>query len=190
MSDALTLIEAALFQLKAAAADVDPMYASQMGLTVSMLSNAIESARAGVSPATVNDVEFALNDLAGAVRELSAADADRIEPIVKLLQEDIERLKESTSLPPTVTTAIRALQSKLKARRAAIERQTYRPEGAPIEDLPNPPQDLQREAVPLRQQLASAGFSTPALDGLIADPESLRFHSITEILNELDVIVG
>jgi hypothetical protein len=189
MSEALTLIEAALFQLKAAAAEVDPMNASQVQLTVNMLANAIESARAGVSPATVNDVEFALSDLAAIVPELSAADADRIEPIVKLLQEDVERLKQATALPPTVTTAIRALQTKLKARRAAIERQTYRPEGSPTEELPHPPQDLQKEAVPLRQQLASAGFSTPALDGLIADPESLRFHSITEILNELDVIV-
>ncbi len=190
MSDALTLIEAALFQLQAATAGVDPMYAPQMQLMVSMLANAIDSARGGVSAATVNDIEFALSDLAGVVRDLSAADAERIEPIVKLLQNDVARLKDSTALPPTVTTAIRALQSKLKARRAAIERQTYRPEGAPPEELPHPPQELQREAVPLRQQLAAAGFSTPALDGLISDPSSLRFHSITEILNELDVIVG
>jgi hypothetical protein len=143
-----------------------------------------------VSAATVNDIEFALSDLAGVVRDLSAADAERIEPIVKLLQDDVARLKESTALPATVTTAIRALQSKLKARRAAIERQTYRPEGAPPEELPHPPQEVQREAVPLRQQLAAAGFATPGLDGLISDPSSLRFHSITEILNELDVIVG
>jgi hypothetical protein len=190
MSDALTLIEAALFQLKAAAADVDPMYASQMQLTVSMLTHAVEAARHGTSPATVNDIEFALNDLAGVVRELNAADADRIEPIAKLLQEDVTRLKESTALPSTVTSAIRAFQSKLKKRRTAIERQTYRPEGAPPEELPHAPQELQSEAVPLRQQLAAAGFSTPALDDLIADPSSLRFHSITEILNELDVIVG
>jgi hypothetical protein len=190
MSEELALIEAALFQLKAAAADVDPMSASQVQLMVSMLANAIESARAGVSPATVNDVEFALSDLAGIVRDLNAADAERIEPIVKLLQEDVDRLKQATALPAAVTTAIRALQTKLKARRAAIERQTYRPEGAPAEELPHPPADLQKEAVPLRQQLAAAGFSTPALDGLVADPESLLFHSITEILNELDVIVG
>ncbi len=190
MSDALTLIEAALFQLKAAAADVDPMYASQMQLTVSMLANAIDSARGGISPATVNDVEFALNDVGSAIKELNATDADRIEPIVKLLHDDVARLKESTALPATVSTAIRTLQAKLKTRRAAIERQTYRPEGAPAEELPHAPPDLQREAVPLRQQLAAAGFATPALDGLIADPTSLRFHSITEILNELDVIVG
>jgi Asp-tRNA(Asn)/Glu-tRNA(Gln) amidotransferase C subunit len=190
MSDALTLIEAALFQLKAAAADVDPMYASQMQLTTSMLMHAVDAARQGTSPATVNDIAFALNDLAGVVRELNAVDADRVEPIVKLLQDDVARLKESTALPAAVSSAIRAFQSKLKARRAAIERQTYRPQGAPPEELPHAPQELQREAIPLRQQLAAGGFATPALDGLIGDPSSLRFHSITEILNELDVIVG
>ncbi|HYS53042.1 MAG TPA: hypothetical protein VER58_04670 [Thermoanaerobaculia bacterium] len=189
MSDALALIDAALFQLKAAAADVDAMYASQMQLMISLLSNAVEAAKQGTSAATVNDIEFALNDLAGVIRELSAADADRIAPIVTMLQDDVERLKEATALPATVTNAIRSFQTKLKTRRAAIEKQTYR-EGSPAVELPHAPQELQREAMPLRQQLATAGFSTPALDALIADPASLRFHSITEILNELDVIVG
>ena len=183
MSDALALIDAALFQLKAAAPP-------EMQLMVSLLSNSVDAARQGVSAATVNDIEFALNDVAGAIRDLSAADAERIEPIVTMLQEDIALLKESTALPSAVANAVRGFQTKLKARRAAIERQTYRPEGAPPEELPHPPQELQREASPLKQQLAAAGFSTPALDGLISDPESLRFHSITEILNELDVIVG
>ncbi len=190
MSEELALVDAALFQLKSAAADVDPMYASQMQLTIGMLSNAVNGARQAMSAAAVNDIEFALNDLAGTVGELNAADANRIAPILTLLQDDVARLKESTALPPAVTNAIRSLQTKLKARRTAIERQTYRAEGSPEEPLPHAPQELQREAMPLQQQLATAGFSTPALDGLIADPSSLRFHSITEILNELDVIVG
>jgi hypothetical protein len=190
MSEELALIEAALFQLKSAAGDVDPTYASQMQLTIGMLSNAVDAAGRGTSAAAVNDIEFALNDLAGVVGELNAADADRVAPILTLLQDDVARLKETTALPPTVMNAIRSLQTKLKTRRAAIERQTYRPEGAPEQPLPHAPQELQREAVPLRQELATAGFSTPALDGLIADPSSLRFHSISEILNELDVIVG
>ena len=179
------LLEAALFQLKSATASVN-----QMQLTVNLLSNAIEAAHNGVSPAVVNDIEFALNDVAGSIADLSAADAERIAPIVTLLQDDLERLKESTSLAPVVVKAVKALQTKLKTRRAAIERQTYRPDGSPEEPLPHPPEELQREAVPLRQQLAAAGFATPALDGLIADASSLRFHSITEILNELDVIAG
>jgi hypothetical protein len=89
-----------------------------------------------------------------------------------------------------VSNAIRSFQSKLRARRVAIERQTYRPEGAAQEPLHHPPDQLRAEAVPLRQQVAAAGFATPALDGLISDPASLRFHSINEIINELDVIVG
>ena len=179
------LLDAALFQLKSAAASVN-----EMQLTINLLSNAIEDAHQGISPAVVNDIEFALNDVAASIADLSAADAERIAPIVTTLQDDVERLKESTSLAPVVINAVKALQAKLKARRAAIERQTYRPEGAPETALPHPPEDLQREAVPLRQQLAAAGFATPALDSLIADASSLRFHSINEILNELDVIAG
>ena len=185
MTEELTLLESALFQLKAAAASVN-----EMQLTITVLSQAIESAQQHLSAAVVNDIEFALNDVAGAVGELSAADAERIAPIVTLLQDDVARLKESTSLPAAVINSIRGFQTKLKVRRTAIERQTYRPEGSPPEPLPHPPEELQREAVPLRQQLAAAGFATPALNGLIADPSSLRFHSITEILNELDVIAG
>jgi hypothetical protein len=190
MSEELVLVEAALFQLKSAASSVDPMTASQMQLTISVLANAIEAAGQGVSAATVNDIEFALNDVAGMMGELNAADVERIAPIVTVLQDDVARLKESTSLPPAIINGIRAFQAKLKTRRAAVERATYRPEGAPEEPLPHLPEELQREAVPLRQQLAAAGFATPALDGLIAEPAALRFHSINEILNELDVIVG
>src|SRR5262249_6022946 len=129
-------------------------------------------------------------DVAAAIGDLSAADAERIAPLVTVLQDDLERLKDATSLSPGVVNAIRNFLSKLKARRAAIERQTYRPEGSPEEPLPHPPEDLKRDAVSLRQALAAAGFATPALDTLIADPSSLRFHSINEIVNELDVIGG
>ena len=152
MSEELTLIDAAVFQLKTAAAEVDATYASQMQLTVNMLSNAVESARQGVNPAIVNDIEFALNDLGGVVRELGAVDAERIAPILTLLEDDVARLKESAALPAALLNAIRAFQTKLKARRAAIERQTYRPEGSPEEPLPHPPEELQREGTPLRQQ--------------------------------------
>ncbi len=186
----VVLLEAALFQLRTAAGSVDPMFASQMQLTISVLANAIEAGRRGMSPAVVNDIEFALNDVIGVVGELSAGDAARISPIVTLLQDDVARLKEATALPPAVMNNIRALQGKLRVRRAAIERQTYRAEGAPEEPLPHDPAELQREALPLRQELAKAGFATPALDTLIADSSSLRFHSINEIINELDVILG
>jgi len=53
-----------------------------------------------------------------------------------------------------------------------------------------PLEALRDEALPLRDQLVAAGFATPALDGLIDDPASLRFHSLTEIVDELEVIGG
>ncbi len=190
MTDDLVMVKAALFQLKSAAASLDEMFVSQMQLSLSVLTNAIEAAGQSMSAAAVNDIEFALNDVVAVVNELSAADAERIAPIVTLLQADVERMKESTSLPQTVLNGIRVFQGKLRVRRAAIERQTFRPEGAAEEPLPHSPEELQHDALPLRQQLASAGFVTPALDTLITDPESLRFHSINEIMNELDVIVG
>ena len=106
MTEELTMVEAALFQLRAAAADVDPMYQSQMQLTIGMLTNAVDGARQGISAATVNDIEFALNDLAGVVGELSAVDAHRLAPVLTLLQDDVARLKESTALPSTVVNEI------------------------------------------------------------------------------------
>ena len=100
-----------------------------------------------------------------------------------------KRLKEATSLDASVVARIRALQAKLRARRAAIERQTFR-EGGDDAPLPHPPEELREEALPLRDALAASGFATPALDGLIDDPSALRFHSINEIVDELDVIAG
>lgn len=190
MTQDLAMIEAALYQLRSATASLDEMFAAQMRLPVEVLANAITAAKEVLSAATISDVAFALNDVAGTIDQLSAADADRIAPIVTLLQADVAQLKEATSLPKAVLDGIRAFKGKLKVRSAAIEKQTYRPEGTPEAPLPHEPQELQREAVPLRQHMASAGFATPALDGLIADPASVRFHSLNEIINELDVILG
>lgn len=185
------MLEASLFQLKAAIGGVDDaMFQSQLRLTMEVLSSAVAAAGESLSSATINDVEFALNDVAATVGELSAADAASITPALELVQADVANLKQATALPAEVMGAIRDLQSKLRVRRSAIERQTYRAEGAPEEALPHPPEELQRQAVPLRKALAQAGFATPALDELIAEPSSLRFHSIGDIIDELEVIEG
>jgi hypothetical protein len=187
----VVMLEAALFQLKTAIDSVtDEMVAPQLRLSMTVLSNAVETAGQSPSAAAVNDVEFALNDVAAMVGELSAIDAANVTPALELLQADVGRLKQATSLSASAVSSIRALQSRLRARATAIERQTYRPDGAAEEPLPHPPEQLRAEAVPLRQQLAAAGFATPALDGLITEPSSLRFHSINDIINELDVIAG
>lgn len=187
----LVMLEAALFQLRTAAASLeDDFYAAQIKLAVNVLAGAIQNAGEPLSPASVHDIDFALNDLAGLVGELAAPDAAKIEPIVIMLVEDLARLKQATALSPEIVQAIGALQTKLKARRAAIERDTYRDPETAAQPLPHPPEELCAEAEPLRTQLASAGFATPALDALLDEPASLRFHTINEIVDELDVIVG
>lgn len=186
----VVMLEAALFQLRSGAEEVDPMFGPRLDLCLSVLANAIAQAREGINASLVSDIEFALNDLAATVDELSAEDAERLTGAVAMMREDVERLKQQTSLEPETVGRIRGLQSKMRMRRSAIERQTYRPEGSPEEALPHPAAELRAEAIPIREDLAGAGFATPELDGLIADPDSLRFHSLTAILNELEVIAG
>lgn len=181
----LTMMEAALFQLRAAVTD-DPMQTT-VRIGADVLANAIAAAKAeGINAARVNDIEFALNDLTAAVDE--AGGSDEIHAALTLLQNDTATLREATELPRELIASIRALQEKLRTRAKAIERSQYRAEGAPETALPHPPAELRDQAVPLARQLFDAGFLTPALDALIADPDSLRYHSINEIVDELDVI--
>jgi hypothetical protein len=184
----VVMLEAALFQLRAAASGVDPDSAPQLGLCISVLANAIAAGHDGVNAAIVNDIEFATNDLSAAIDELPQADADRLAPLLATLRHDLEALKFATALDPGLIEQIRRFQSKLRERMKAIERQTYVEGGS--DALPNPPEQLKEEAIPLAGQLAAAGFPTPALDTLIAEPSSLRFHSIRELIDELDVIAG
>ena len=177
------MMQAAMFQLRAAAESIDdPFIRSQVQLAVGVLGNAIDGAANGVNAAAVNEIAFALNDVSAAV-----ADAPAIEPVVAMLQKDVDALKSATALPADVVSAARDLQSKLKVRKNAIERQTYVENAG--EPLPHAPETLRGEALPLRERLLRAGFATPALDLLIDDPAALRFHSINDIVDELDVIL-
>lgn len=186
----LWMLEAAMFQFRAAAATIeDESTAAPLRLAASVLENSIAGARNGVSAAVVNDIVFALGDVEGAMGELTAADYERLARPFELLRRDIESLRAAATLPGPLVARIHALQGKLKARRAAIERQTM-VEGGGSEALPHAPEELREEALPIREQLAAAGFSTPALDTLIEEPSSLRFHSINAIVDELDVIAG
>lgn len=188
MTDVL-LIEATFFQLRAAVGDVDASFVPELSLCVSVLANAIASARDGINAARVSDIEFAATDLGAAIDELPQADADRLGPLLAALRAEVEALKAATSLDPALIDQISAFQSKLRTRMKAIERQTY-VEGGSDAPLPHPPASLRDDAIPLARQLVAAGFATPSLDALIAEPDSLRFHSIREILDELDVIIG
>jgi len=189
MSD-LVLLEASFFQFRTAMAAVqDDTYASQLRLTSGVLANAVDAARETFNAARVNDIEFALNDLAAVVDELPAGDAEVLGPMVDMLRGDVALLRQQTALAPALLDAIRAFRSKLNARQSAIERQTYR-EGGGGDALPHPPEELEAEAVVLQARIAEVGFATPALDSFVDDPQSLRFHTIAEIIDELDVVAG
>lgn len=184
----VVMLEAVLFQLRAAASNVSSDSAPQLGLCINVLANAVAAGRDGVNAAVVNDIEFAMNDVSAAIDELSQEDANLLAPFLMTLRQDLESLKTATALDPALITQIRGFQSKLRERMKAIERQIY-VEGGSV-PLPHPPEALREEAIPIARQLVAAGFLTPSLDALIAEPESLRFHSLRELSDELDVIAG
>ncbi|MFZ2491914.1 MAG: hypothetical protein WA208_10560 [Thermoanaerobaculia bacterium] len=180
----LLMMEAALFQLGTALRN-EPSDSIQMAATI--FARALDDAKAGgINAARVNDLEFALNDLVAAVDD-AGAPMDVVK-IVAMLQNDVARLRATASVPPETVAMIRALQEKLRTRRTAIERNTYRAEGSPEAELPYPPAELCGAAIPLREMLYSAGFETPSLDAFIDEPDSVRYHSLGELIDELDVI--
>ena len=184
----VAMLEAALVQLRAAASGIDRDVAPQLALCVNVLANAIAAGRGGVNASVAADIEFAFNDLSAAVDELPQSDADRLAPIMATLRCDVDALTAATALDPAVIAQIRAFQSKLRERMNAIQRQTF-VEG-PSEELPYSPETLREDAIPIARHLAAAGFETPSLNTLIAEPESVRFHSLREMLDELEVVLG
>jgi hypothetical protein len=183
----LMMMEAALFQLRAALVD-DPELLP-MRLSADVLGHAIAAAKEhGVNAARVNDIEFALNDLVAAVDDAGAPDV--VLSAIALLQNDTAALRRANALPAETVAAVRELQTRLRARGKALERNQFRIEGTEAAPPPHPPAELRELAIPIARQLGGAGFATPILDQLIADPASLLYHSINELVDELDVIVG
>lgn len=180
------MMEAALFQLRAALTD-DPAFL-ELRIGANVLAGAVSAAKdGGLNAARVNDIEFALNDLVAASE---GGVPDAVHAAIGMLQQDVVHLRAAAALPPDLVDSIRSLQAKLRTRKTAIERSQYRAEDAPETELPHPPEELREEAIPLARKLAAAGFDTPALDMLVADPDSLRYHSVAEIIDELEVIGG
>ena len=181
------MMEAALFQLRAALGD-DPMLLP-IRISADVLARNLAAAKEqGVNAARVNDIEFALNDLVAAIDDAGAP--DEVYRAIALLQNDAAALRHAAALPPEVVNAVRALQMKLKARAKAMERAQFRAEGSEPEALPHPPEELRNDAIPLVRQLTAAGFDTPSLVSLVADPDELRYHTLNEVVDELDVVVG
>jgi len=181
------MLEAALFQLRAAIGD-DPG-AMAINIAANVVSNAIASAKQdGINAARVNDIEFAMNDLIAAIDDGGAPDG--VYAAVALLQNDVARLRAANALPRETIASIRDLQTRLRARSKAMERAQFRVEGAEPEPLPHSPAELRALAVPLARELAAAGFATPSLDDLIAAHDEVRYHTLNEIVDELDAIAG
>ncbi|HEX7708004.1 MAG TPA: hypothetical protein VF701_16205 [Thermoanaerobaculia bacterium] len=182
----LVMMEAALFQIRAAVSETPEHL--ELRLATNVLAGAVAAARSeGVTAARMRDIDFALVDLAAAAEDL---DDEAIQGSLEMLHEDAERLRAVNRLPETLVEEVRSLQEALRSRSRAMERGQYRVEGAPVEPLPHPPEELRAAAIPLARQLAAAGFDTPALAALIADPESLRYHMMREIADELDAVLG
>jgi hypothetical protein len=183
----LATMETAVQQLRAALGD-DPELLP-MRLSADVLANAITAAKdSGINAARVNDLEFALSDLMSAVDDAGAPDV--VLSAVALLQNETAALRRANALPAETVSAIRDLVTRLRARAKALERGQYRVEGTEAAAVPHPPAELRELAIPISRELAAAGFTTPALDQLIANPESLRYHSVNEIADELEVIAG
>ena len=181
------MMEAALFQLRAALGD-DPMLLP-IRISADVLANAVAAAKnEGVNTARVNDIEFALNDLIAAIDDAGAP--DEVYPAIALLQNDTAALRNATALPRELTQSIRELQTKLKERAKAMERAQYRLEGSEADELPHPPDVLRAAAIPIARQLVAAGFAIPSLDSLMADKGELRYHTLNEIVDELDMVLG
>jgi hypothetical protein len=183
----LLMMESALFQLRASLGDDPMLLAIRIGADV--LGNAVTAAKdGGINAARVNDIEFALNDLIAAVDDTGAP--DEVYAAIALLQNDTAALRNANALPAELHKSVRELQSKLKERAKAMERAQYRAEGTVADQLPHSPESLREAAVPIARQLVAAGFETPSLDELIARPHELRYHTLNEVVDELDVIIG
>ena len=183
----LATMEAALLQLRAALGD-DPELLT-MRLSAGVLGHAIAAAKdSGVNAARVNDIEFALNDLVSAVDDAGAPDV--VHTAIAQLWNETASLRRDNTLPAETMAAIRDLVVRLRERAKALERNQYRVEGTDAALLPHPPAELRELAIPLARQLAAEGLTTPTLDELIANPDSLRYHSVNEMIDELEVIAG
>ncbi|HEX6084541.1 MAG TPA: hypothetical protein VF266_08440 [Thermoanaerobaculia bacterium] len=183
----LLMMEAALFQLRAALGD-DPMLLP-IRISADVLGQHIAATKEqGVNAARVSDIEFALNDLVAAIDDAGAP--DEVYRAIALLQNDAATLRHAAALPAEVVNAVRALQLKLKARAKAMERAQFRAVGTEADPFPHPPEELRNDAIPLLRQLTAAGFDTPSLVSLVADPDELRYHTLNEVVDELDVVVG
>ncbi|MGZ4778516.1 MAG: hypothetical protein ACXV5L_04920 [Thermoanaerobaculia bacterium] len=190
MTPEMAMVEAACFQLRTALTTItDDNYATTLRVAMSVLAANVAAAKETLNPSKVSDIEFALNDFVAVADELPQDAAARVAAPLKMLRDDVAALRRLTALPQDLLESIQKLQAKLKLRKDAIEKQTYREDIGEV-TLPHPPEALRPEGDGIRRRLLAAGFSTPALDVLVDQPAEFRFHSINELIDELEVISG
>ncbi|HEY5610801.1 MAG TPA: hypothetical protein VIL97_06325 [Thermoanaerobaculia bacterium] len=167
----------------------DEMFVSQMQLAANLLASVLLLVSEDLNARRAKDAEFALNDLLNLTNELSPDDRAKVEGPLSILEDEIESMKSSAALPEPVFEKMKLLQSKLRERRMAIERQTFRPPENEPEPLPHDPQQLRAEAAELQNELTRNGFETPTLDRLVQQPQSFQGRDVSELIEELDVII-
>lgn len=189
-ADVQKLLNDGVFELRRGLTQVeDEMFGGQAKLGAQMLGNAVETVLAELNPRTVKDLDFAFNDLLGLTADLPPFERAGLEPGFNLLQQGIARLRLSVALAPTVIDQLKILRTKLSDRKSAFERQLYRPPGSAVEPLPNDPVRMRDAASRLQQQLVAAGFETPTLDRMIAEPAQFELRDVTELIDEIEVIL-
>jgi hypothetical protein len=183
----LLMMEAALFQLRAVVSADSSLL--PIRISADMLANAVNAAKdLGLNPARVNDIAFALNDLVAAVDDAGAP--EEILGAMMMLQSDAAALRAANSLPRQVLDRMRELKVRMQERASAMDRAQYRVEGAPEAALPHPPEELRALAAPLLNDLIAAGFETPVLAEFVARPHELRYHTLNDIVDELEAIAA
>jgi hypothetical protein len=183
-------LHSAIEEISSRLEEVDEVFSMQIRLATAMLRNAADAATSALSPRTVSDMEFALNDLLSVADELPVSDRAAIDPALRTISDVVRSAKGAAALPPPLVERITLLHSKLRERKSAIEREPFRPPGSAPEALPHEPATLQPEAETLRLQLREAGFDTPALDRLIEKGSAFRLSDVRELMEELEVIIG
>ena len=184
LADAATRLMYACSQIS------EDFYTRQTMLSGNMLIDSMNEAMANLNPRTLSDVEFAFNDVESLTQELPPPELEWFQSPFNTIRSVIKELGFHVSLPEALVEKIRALRGLVAERLDAVDRASFRPPGYPEEPLPNDPTELQSAAEAIRGELEAAGYDTPLLDQLAANPAAFDNLDCSRLTEELDVILG
>lgn len=153
-----------------------------------VLEESAEAAMREPNTRRVADLSFALTDFRAAVDELPYGERSALDAPLRELSAIVDELRRRTALSPSLIEHLTHLRKRVETRRAAVARQGFHPPGTTPPPLPHPPEELARDAAPLRDALRTSGFDTPALDLLIDSPAAVYMSELSNIADELEVI--